>query len=105
VNRTDLAAKLRALSLEMVNADRYVRGNDLSPAAQEEAKRRFVYRWTIENEAQARRAHGRRCPTIPLISDAEWLRRTGFAVTKDGRLDNRVRFCHTHTGPDGEATL
>lgn len=92
-------------------------GDKLKPNAKREALAMFVHRWTHENAAQT--YHGE-CPAchqsklpdgtygngtltreqwhkhhLPLISDAEWLARTDFAVTKDGDLDKRVHFCNT----------
>ena len=59
----------------------------------------YVHRCTVENFARrpdvAKRAYagGFR---MRLLTDAEWLDATDFAVRKDGHLDGRVHTCRTH---------
>ena len=74
-----------------------VRGDKLTPAARAEVLRAFIYRWTKDNE---RRESVRRGisgkPTIPLISDAQWLREHAFMVTKSGELSRSHRYAEPH---------
>lgn len=81
-------------------------GNELRPEVQQDALRTFVHRMTRENalrhpeHAAYMIAGGYR---LVLISDEEWLRRTRFHVTREGRLDRRHSGCETVT--DGIARL
>lgn len=79
-----------------------MRGAELPPRLQDEAKRRYVYRWTSENRHRVSAWLGvRGGPTLPLISDAEWLERTVFYVRRDRRaFDRRVRHCMTLSSAD-----
>lgn len=64
-----------------------VLGSKLEPETRAEVLRAFVYRWTLENpyrESVWSRASSR--PTIPLISDNQWLAEHAFHVTQEGRL-------------------
>ncbi len=92
-----------------------IRGDKLPEYLKQEVLRAYVHRWTIGNEQRAaaygfcphcktpggkpsetniacRQFH----PTIPLQTDAEWLRAHAFHVTKNGKLDAR----HHHAEPD-----
>lgn len=74
-------------------------GTELSAPAQRDALSRFVHRMTHENvnarpEMAAMMYRGGY--RLSLISDAEWLGCTRFAVTKAGKLDGRVRYCSTN---------
>lgn len=93
---------------------RLVRGTDLPPDLRREVLDTFLHRWTRDNphRVQAwgtcplcdirepyvnpRSAEGHRHPTVPLISDAEWLATTGFWVTRAGRLSRKHRSCEPH---------
>jgi hypothetical protein len=91
-----------------------VRGDKLPQRLQDEALRRYIYRWTTGNTQRGssygycphcktpggkpsetniacRQIH----PTIPLITDAEWLRTHAFHITKDGRFSEK----HNHAEP------
>jgi hypothetical protein len=101
---------------------KWILGIDLRPEVQAEAKARFVHRWTHENAKQTyggkcpgceQAANGGHIVTggapgfpkkvwtreewhayhIPLVSDAEWLASTSFAVNEDGTLSNKVNHC------------
>ena len=88
-----------------------VRGDRLTPRQRAEVLAAFIYRWTKDN-AQRVQAWGRcsKCdvcnpyvnlksaeghshPTVPLVSDAEWLRQHAFYVTANGDLSQRHRHC------------
>lgn len=81
-----------------VRAMNGILGTQLHPADRDYVLSAYTYRGTVENfgrnPAQAKRMRdgGFR---MPLISDAEWLASTRFAVKKDGRLDHRVNSCFT----------
>jgi len=52
----------------------------------------YTYRWTSDNSARERTWRGiEGKPTIPLISDAQWLREHAFYVTDRGTLDKRKK--------------
>lgn len=73
-------------------------GTELSEATQRACLATFVHRATVENFAARPKvaehayASGFR---MTLLSDAEWLACSRFAVTKYGRLDARVNHCET----------
>lgn len=74
---------------------KWVYGDTLAPSVQRECLARFTYRHTGEHKP----TWAKDPPDFPglykpvYVTDAHWLRCTEFAVTKDGRLDNRVRRC------------
>lgn len=85
-----------------------IRGDKLPSALRERVLNAFPYRWTtgnrqrlqayqpcplcdIRNPAVAPTAEGHNHPTIPLISDEQWLAEHAFWF-KDGQLDPRKRF-------------
>lgn len=72
-------------------------GTELNPADRARVLASYVYRMTHESLARYPEA-GRRMRTggyrMPILTDAEWLARTRFAVRRDGRLDARVRYCN-----------
>lgn len=87
-------------------------GSQLSKAQQAEVKAAFIYRWTRENTQRAqvykcalcdirtpyensKSANGHTHPTIPLISDEQWLAETAFWFTSKGHLDAH----RTHSEP------
>jgi hypothetical protein len=64
-----------------------VRGDKLSESARREVLESHGHRWTVENEARARRWHWAATidpPRIPLVTDAQWLREHAFHVVRDG---------------------
>jgi hypothetical protein len=72
-------------------------GSNLPKKMQQHALRRFLYRATVENYSDLRRARLRReAFNIPLITDREWLACTRFATKKDGTFDERIRHCETN---------
>lgn len=67
-----------------------VRGDQLPSDLRREVLARYPYRWTSDNprrESAWRNIEGK--PTIPLVSDAQWLRDHAFYVTDRGTLDKR----------------
>jgi hypothetical protein len=67
-----------------------VRGDRLPSDLRREVLARYVYRWTSDNPDRERMWRGREgAPTIPLVSDAQWLRDHAFYVTARGTLDRR----------------
>jgi hypothetical protein len=83
----------------------WVTGDKLSPPAREQAKARFVHRFTREHKptwARGKRPDGKSY-RVQFASDADWLEHSEFAVTKSGKLDARSSHCVSHpTWPDGE---
>ena len=73
-----------------------IAGNELNKKQRAEVLGAFIYRWTIEN-SQADRLYKNICaPTIPKISDEQWLRTHAFLFVKDGsRLNARYKYCKT----------
>lgn len=72
-----------------------VNGSKLSPAVRREVLSAYGYRWTVENERRARNWYasmGLKPPTIPLISDSQWLAEHAFHITKFSNLDQRYTF-------------
>ena len=75
---------------------KYILGTELSPSAKTEALERYVYRMTFESVklwphiAKQMTNGGYR---MTLITDAQWLASTRFAVTRDGNLNKRQRYC------------
>lgn len=81
-----------------------VKGADLSASTRAEVLAAFPYRWTSDNPNRVRAygpcpgcdirkpyvntssAAGHSHPTIPLVTDAEWIAAHAFWVTKAGRL-------------------
>lgn len=80
-----------------------VRGDELTPSQREEVLSAFVHRWTRENPHRTtvykchlcdirkpyenpKSSDGHTHPTIPLISDDQWLADHAFYITKAGHL-------------------
>jgi len=77
-----------------IDESKLVKGSNLPETLKQEVLRSYIYRWTKENERNARQAMGKNIPTIPLVSDLEWLEQHAFHVTNDGsKLDARNRHC------------
>lgn len=74
----------------------WVQGSKLPANVQREILNRYPYRMTHESIARwpsaaaTMRAGGFR---LAVLSDAEWLASTRFAITKHGTLDRRVTHC------------
>lgn len=110
---------------------RLIRGDKLKPEAYREALSACIYRWTWENGARLRErlpmcpvckvAGGMpdyppenytapiECrqyhPTVPLVSDADWMRAHAFSVKRDGSLDARSRYAQpAYLASDDDAT-
>lgn len=67
-----------------------VRGDQLPSDLRREVLARYTYRWTSDNTARERAWRGiEGAPTIPLVSDAQWLREHAFYVTDRNTLDKR----------------
>jgi len=78
---------------------RLVNGSKLLPATRAEVLRCFMYRWTFENERRARYSHsvgGHNPPTMPLVTDEQWLREHAFYVRNDGALARNRHHCEPH---------
>jgi len=67
-----------------------VRGDQLPSSLRRQVLARYVHRWTRDNPQRehAYRGHEGK-PTIPLVSDEQWLREHAFYVTDRGTLDAR----------------
>lgn len=81
------------------------RGDELPAHLQREALARFVHRFTREHKPDWARKPWKDGKPYPVqyASDAEWLARTLFRVTKDGqRFDARAHYCQSGppTWPD-----
>jgi hypothetical protein len=76
----------------------FAKGSQLGPVARADALARYVHRMTVENQVerpavvQFQLDRGYR---LRLLTDAEWLACTSFAVRADGGLDNRNKWCTT----------
>jgi hypothetical protein len=83
----------------------YVNGARLSPALQQEARRRYVHRFTGEHApawTRSPRPCGRPYP-VHFRDDSDWLANTDFPVTKAGRLADRPSACQSRpTWPNGK---
>lgn len=79
------------------------KGTKLTPADRKYVLSAFVNRFTREHKpkwAVEPRGNGQPYP-VQFASDEEWLANTRFAVTRSGRLDQRVGECHSvPTWPD-----
>lgn len=79
------------------------KGNELSPADQAHVLASFVHRFTKQHRPQwagSLRPDGTAYP-VQFASDADWLANTEFAVLPSGKLDRRVKECHSSpTWPD-----
>jgi len=82
-----------------VNTTRWISGLKLRLKAREEVLRTWIYRWTYDNPrrvwawARAAKLWGTPTPTLPLISDKEWLGLHRFAVSHSGRLSALGLYC------------
>lgn len=63
-----------------------IQGKCLSDRQADMVLNAYGYRWTKQNAARAKNWRGRHgAPTIPLVSDEEWLREHAFRFTNDGK--------------------
>lgn len=77
-------------------------GKDLTPRQRQIVLSAFGYRWTTDNLNRARNWHGvDGKPTVPLITDEQWLRKYSFYFTADGvSLAPRCHFAEPYYGSD-----
>lgn len=69
-----------------------VRGDRLPSDLKREVLASYIYRWTSDNASRERAWRGiKGAPTIPLVSDEQWLREHAFHVTDRGTLDKRQK--------------
>ena len=68
------------------------RGNKLHPDDKAHVLRTYVYRNTLENPFRLEGGSS----LSPPITDQKWLEITDFAVRDNGRLNRRVKECHTN---------
>jgi len=87
----------------MMNLDKAVPGTELCSDDQKHVLAAYCHRFTKDHKprwADEPRPNGKPYP-VHHESDAHWLAATLFQVRNDGRLDNRVRYCHsTPAWPD-----
>jgi hypothetical protein len=77
-----------------------IRGSEMRPEVQEDAKRRFVHRHTREHVPAWYTKND--WTSVQFESDADWLANTFFWVRDDGGLANNKKYCESHpTWPDG----
>lgn len=71
-----------------------IKGRNLTPQQRKQVTQAFLYRWTYDNPHRRRCWSGRSKPTIPLISDDQWIAEHAFHFTADGsRLCHRPKHC------------
>jgi hypothetical protein len=82
-------------------------GTHLSSKLQDEAKRRFVHRFTGEHRPMwANKPFKQEGGTVgpypvQFKDDADWLAHTYFEITKQGKFSERAHYCESHpTWPD-----
>lgn len=75
---------------------KWVSGTLLSPSQQRAVLASYIHRYTGEHHPAWVVGELNAKPQYP--TDAEWLQHTFFAVTKDYKLDRRVRHCRSHDG-------
>lgn len=86
-----------------------LRGDELTPEMRKQVENAFIYRWTTDNRRRGdvyrcgkcdvmndpyvneKSSEGHSHPTIPLISDDQWIKEHSFYFLNDGRLDPRKR--------------
>lgn len=88
-----------------------ISGSELTPEMRKQVTNAFIYRWTKDNPKRTQVYHCDQCdirdpyvneksaeghqhPTIPLISDDQWIREHAFHFTNDGRLSTRGEGSH-----------
>lgn len=73
-------------------------GHELCADDQRYVLSAYVHRFTGDHKpawANAEWKDGKPYP-MQFASDREWLENTRFAVRRDGRLDRRVKYCHSN---------
>jgi len=68
-------------------------GTHLGSKLRQDVLNAFIYRWTSDNPRRESVYANISKPTMPLITDDEWLSKYYFHVTKRGTLDARRRHC------------
>jgi hypothetical protein len=77
-----------------------IHGKDLNRKQREIVLAAFGYRWTVDNRNRERWWQGMNSrPTVPLITDEEWLKKYSFYFTADGTaLAPRCHFAEPYYG-------
>jgi ssDNA-binding Zn-finger/Zn-ribbon topoisomerase 1 len=101
-----------------VKIAKLVRGDQLTPEMAKQVQDAFIYRWTSDNKRRGdvyhcdkcdvrhdpyvntQSAEGHQHPTIPLESDAEWLKGHAFYFTNAGKLQPRRHAQPAYLAPD-----
>ena len=83
-----------------------VRGDRLPSNLRREVLASYIYRWTSDNTSRDRAWRGiKGAPTIPLVSDDQWLREHAFYVTDRGTLDKRKKHAEPVYMVDDKSTV
>jgi len=80
-----------------------IRGIDLHPIDRQHVLATYVHRYTGDHKPNwAKRDRANDKPyLVQFANDQEWLEHSYFTVTKQGRLDKRVKRCESNpTWPD-----
>lgn len=72
-----------------------IKGDKLNQEQRKQVLESFGYRWTSDNRRREDWWRGiKGQPTMPLVSDDQWLKEHAFHFTSDGkRLKARPRYC------------
>lgn len=70
-----------------------IKGKDLTGRQREQVLGAYIYRWTTGNSRRLQMWRGLMQPTIPLISDDEWIRDHAFHFVLNG---SRLTANHRH---------
>lgn len=77
-----------------------IRGTCLIEVDQTNVLNQYIHRYTKDHKPS-----WVTWQSVQFESDQDWLENTFFKVTKQGRLDKRVKYCESHpTWPEGMAT-
>jgi len=75
-----------------------IKGADLNYLQRQQVLAAYGYRWTKDNQQREHFWAGiEGAPTIPLISDSQWLKEHAFHFTKDG---SRLMVNRRHAEPE-----
>lgn len=69
------------------------KGNKLPSELQEQIKRNYIYRLTIENGYPEKNPCNAK---VPAIGDEQWLAEHAFYVTNNGALSKKHTHCEPH---------
>ena len=67
-----------------------IKGSDLPEKLQEEVKKKFIYRLTVENGYPTKNPCKAR---VEPITDKEWLEKYAFWITKNEELSLKHKYC------------